>query len=146
MGAKGRLLPTMALVRTFKDLVVWQKAFDLCLRVYRITRLLPREELYGLATELRKTARSVPYNIAEGHRRKSTADYVRFLDIAAGSAAELETQFLLGRALAYFDEKSAQELLGQLAEIERMLAAAMRTLRQRSSPQPNPRPLDPSSP
>lgn len=111
--------------------MVWQKAFVLCVEVYRITDTFPKHERYGLAAELRKTARSIPYNIAEGHRRTSTREYVRFLDIACGSAAELETQFLLGRALAYFDEKVSMSLLDPLADIERMLAALMRRLRER---------------
>ena len=129
------------LVRTFKDLVVWQKAFQLCVSVYRVTKDFPVHERYGLTAELRKTARSVAYNIAEGHRRRSTADYLRFLDFAAASVAELETQFLLGRALGYFDEKS-DLLLDRLGEIERMLAALVRRLRERG----HIRPLAPSAP
>ena len=78
-----------ARIKSFKDLIVWQKAFELCLQLYRVTRLLPAEERFGLSLELRKTSRSVVCNIAEGHRRRSTAEYARFLDIASGSAAEL---------------------------------------------------------
>ena len=120
-------------IRTFRDLLVWQKAFELCLEVYRVTDAFPRHERYGLAADLRKTARSIPYNIAEGHRRTSTLEYVRFLDIACGSAAELETQFLLGQALGYTDEKLSPRLLAALAEVERMLAALMRKLREKAS-------------
>jgi four helix bundle protein len=119
-------------IRTFRDLLVWQKAFDLCLHVYRVTEAFPRHERYGLAADLRKTARSIPYNIAEGHRRTSTLEYVRFLDIACGSAAEIETQLLLGRALGYTDESVSKRLLAALAEVERMLSALMRKLRERS--------------
>ena len=82
-------------IRTFKDLLVWQKAMRLSVEVYRLTRNYPDHERYGLTAETRKTSRSVPYNIAEGHKRKSTADYIRFLSIAAGSAAELETRSFL---------------------------------------------------
>lgn len=134
-------------IRTFRDLLVWRKAFQLCIDVYRVTEAFPRHERYGLAADLRKTSRSIPYNIAEGHRRTSTLEYVRFLDIACGSAAELETQFLLGRALAYTDEKVSSSLLLSLSDIERMLAALIRKLRQRLNLQPNPhRHPQPSTP
>ena len=118
--------------RTFKDLVVWQKAFELCLRLYRATRSFPTEERFGLTAELRKTARSVVCNIAEGHRRRSTAEYVRFLDISSGSAAELETQLLLAAELRYFDKNEAHSLLALHGEVERMLAALMRSLEERA--------------
>jgi four helix bundle protein len=121
-------------VRMFRDLLVWQKAFALCIEVYRATERFPKHEVYGLAAELRKTARSIPYNIAEGNRRtSSTREYVRFLDIACGSAAELETQILLGRALSYWDEKVSGGLLTAVAEVERMLAALMQRLRAKPS-------------
>jgi four helix bundle protein len=121
-------------IRTFKDLLVWQRAFGLCLMVLRSTNLLPLEERFGLAAELRKTVRSVVYNIAEGHRRRSTADYLRFLDIAVASLAELETQLLLARSLQYLDEPSSEALLAHLQELERMLSAFMRSLRRRLRP------------
>jgi four helix bundle protein len=120
-------------IQTFRDLLVWQKAFELCLEVYRVTDVFPRHERYGLAADLRKTVRSIPYDIAEGHRRTSTLEYVRFLDIASGSATELETQFLLGRALGYTDEKLSLRLLAALSEVERMLAALMRKLREKTA-------------
>jgi four helix bundle protein len=118
-------------VRTFRDLLVWQKSFDLCRHVYRVTAGFPSHERFGLTAELRKTVGSIPYNIAEGHRRSSTLEYIRFLDIACGSAAELETQFLLSNALGYLDQKASELLLESLAEVERMLAALMRILRQK---------------
>jgi four helix bundle protein len=121
----------VTVVRTFRDLVVWRRAFELCVIVYRVTETLPAHERYGLSAELRKTVRSIAYNIAEGHRRTSTREYVRFLDIARGSAAELQTQFLLGEALAYFDGETAKALLDHLAAIERMLATLMARLRER---------------
>jgi len=120
-----------AVVRTFRDLVVWQRAFALCSTVYTCSRYLPVEERFGLSAELRKTARSIAYNIAEGHRRRSTREYVRFLDIARGSAAELETQLLLTETLGYLDAPFTGELLTKLDEIERMLAVLMSRLRAR---------------
>ncbi|HEX2876981.1 MAG TPA: four helix bundle protein [Polyangiaceae bacterium] len=123
----------MNAVRTFHDLVVWRKAFELCLDVYRVTTSFPAHEKYGITSELRKTSRSVAYNIAEGHRRRSTTEYIRFLDIAHGSAAELETQLYLSRALTYLDEQGTDVLLQRLFEVERMLTALKRSLRLRQS-------------
>ena len=128
----------MRCIRTFRDLVVWRKAFELCLDVYRITEGFPDRERYGMVTELRKTARSVLYNIAEGHKRFSTLEYVRFLDIADGSAAELETQFYLSKALSYLDDQSWEMLVQRLLEVERMLAALKRSLRKRLALPPPP--------
>ena len=124
-------MPTPGGIRTFRDLVVWRRAFALCVEVYRLTEAFPNCERFGLSAELRKTARSVMYNIAEGHRRRSTLEYVRFLDIARGSAGELETQLLLAQALGYLDRNASLDLLNALAEIDRMLSTLMRRLRDR---------------
>jgi four helix bundle protein len=91
-----------------------------------------------MVTELRKTARSVLYNIAEGHKRSSTLEFIRFLDIADGSAAELETQFYLSQALSYVDDQSSLMLVRRLLDIERMLAALKRSLRRRLALPPPP--------
>jgi four helix bundle protein len=116
-------------IKTFKDLTVWQKAFDLSAEIHKLTGDLPAHELYGLSSELRKTSRSIVYNIAEGHRRGSTVEYIRFLRISAGSAAELESQILLAKRLGYFQEKEAEKALNTLAEIVRMLEALSRNLK-----------------
>ena len=118
-------------IKSFKDLVVWQKAVDLCVSIYSATRTFPGEERFGMTAELRKTARSIPYNIAEGHKRPTTADYVRFLGIAAGSGGELETQILLAERLAYLDHHHAKRLLELYREVERMLAGLTRSLDRR---------------
>lgn len=120
-------------VRTFKDLVVWQKAFALSLEVYRISRDFPADERFGLTQELRKTVRSLPYNIAEGHKRRSTADYLRFLAIASGSGGELETQLLLARELGYLDRADSQRVLSMHAEVDRMLDALIRSLQAKTA-------------
>ncbi len=101
------------------------------------------EERFGLTSEARKTSRSVVYNIAEGHKRRSTVEYIRFLDIAWGSGAELETQLLLATALGYLDKNSAKELLELYAEIDRMLGSLQRALAKRNRRHPGP---DPSAP
>ena len=116
-------------IRTFKDLVVWQKAMELSVQIYRLTKNYPADERYGLTAETRKTSRSIPYNIAEGHKRSTTADYIRFLNIAAGSVGELETQLLLAARLRYLKGDSAQVVLALHAEVERMLDALIRSLK-----------------
>lgn len=88
-------------LKTFKDLQVWQKAMDLLIEVYAVTLRYPDEERYGLAAHTRKTAVSIPSNIAEGYARHHRNDYLRFLDISYGSTAELETQLIAAVRLAY---------------------------------------------
>ena len=124
-------------VRTFKDLIVWRKAFDLVVEIYRLTCEFPRHELYGLSSELRKTSTSILYNIAEGHKRKNTREYIHFLRISAGSAAELESQILLSERLNYLHESASEQIRSMLSEIERMLDALIRSLKSKLLP-PNP--------
>ena len=124
----------MTAIRSFTDLVVWRKAFELCVDVYRATEPFPDRERYGLSAELRKTARSVISNIAEGHARRSTAAYIHFLDIAGGSAAELENQLYLARALNYLDEESSLRTVTALKEVARMLNGLKHRLRVRARP------------
>jgi four helix bundle protein len=109
---------------------------QLSVEVYRLTRNYPSHERYGITAETRKTSRSVPYNIAEGHKRGSTAEYIRFLGIAAGSAAELETQLLLADRLGYLKETRADTPLALHAEVVRMLDALLRSLKGRIYPKP----------
>ncbi len=123
-------------IKTFKELLVWQKAFDLSLEIYRLTGGFPKHELFGLSAELRKTARSIVCNIAEGHARKRTLEYIHFLRISSGSAAELETQILLAKRLGYFDENVAAGISDKLAEVERMLDALVRSLKKSHHPVP----------
>ena len=118
-------------IRTFKDLMVWQKSFDLSVEIYRLSGEFPRHELFGLSAELRKTARSIVCNIAEGHKRGNTLEYIHFLRISAGSAAELETQIRLANRLGYLGENDAERIPEKLGEIERMLDALMRSLKKR---------------
>jgi four helix bundle protein len=121
-------------IRSFRDLLVWQKAFQLCLEVYRVTRTFPADERFGLIAEMRKTSRSVPCNIAEGHQRHTTAEYLRFLDIASGSRAELETQVLLAQALGYAPHADSDTLLDSCQQVAKLLAALARALRSKAGP------------
>ena len=89
------------MIKNYKELKVWQKSYRLCLEVYRVTKGFPKEELYGLTSQMRRAAMSIPCNIAEGYGRKTTPEYIRYLYIAYGSICELETQTLLARDLGY---------------------------------------------
>ena len=120
-------------IMTFKDLLVRQKAMDLSVEVYHLTKNYPSHERYGLTAETRKTSRYVPYKIAEGHKRGSTAEYIRFLGIAAGSAGELETQLPLAGRLGYLKQGTAEGVLALHAEVERMLDALIRSLKAKIS-------------
>ena len=109
-------------MKDFRTLKVWQKAHRLTLKVYEATRRFPREELYGLTGQMRKSSSSVPMNIAEGCGRGSDLEFGRFLQIAMGSASELEYQLILARDLAYLKPEEYEDLAGDTAEVKRMLA------------------------
>ena len=83
------------MLKNYKDLKVWQKSYDLCLGIYTITAKFPKEEMYGLTSQIRRAVVSIPSNIAEGYGRKTTKDYIRMLYISYGSVCELETRILL---------------------------------------------------
>ena len=107
----------------FKDLKVWMKAHHLAVSMYRATREFPREELFGLTSQLRRAASSIGANIAEGCGRRSDAELTRFLHIARGSAVELENHLLLARDLDYLAESRCDEFAKRADEIQRMLTA-----------------------
>ncbi len=117
------------MLESFKDLKVWQKAYKLCLAVYRLTKSFPAEEKYTLVMQLRKCAISIASNIAEGYGRKSRAEYVQFLYVACGSTGELETQILLSGDLGFLRGKDKEELLFQTKEVAKMLRALIISLR-----------------
>ena len=119
-GGKGR-------VRSYRDLIVWQKAMDFAVAVCRATRSFPPEEKYALGDQLRRAAVSVPSNIAEGNGRETKRDYLRFLVQARGSLFEVQTQLELARRLGHLQDTSALEALSQ--EISRMLKSVIRRMR-----------------
>ena len=122
------------MLRNYKELVVWQKSYKLCLEIYGVTKKFPNEERYGLTSQTRRAAVSIPSNIAEGYGRKSTAEYVQFLYIAYGSTCELETQLLLSQDLRYIISKEGEKLNGNIREIERMLKALINSLQKKTKP------------
>lgn len=117
----------------YKDLTVWQKAMDFTAEIYRLTKNLPKEELYALSNQLRRAAVSIPLNIAEGNARFSTKEYLRFLSIARGSCAEVETQLLLCVKLNYLEQEDVEAVLSLQNEIERMLNSMISKLREKVS-------------
>ena len=123
------------MLRNYKELKVWQKSYGLCLEIYRITAGFPKEEKYGLTSQIRRSVVSIPSNIAEGYGRKTTMDYIRMLHISYGSVCELETQVLLAGDLGFIEKDSSHTLNKNIAEIERMLKALIKSLEDK--------PLDP---
>lgn len=104
-----------------KDLIVWQKSYKLSLLIYSLTKKFPKEEIFGMVSQMRRASISIPSNIAEGNIRFSKKDNAQFLRIAYGSAAELETQLSISKDLKYFSEKEYTEASGLLSEIMKML-------------------------
>jgi len=115
-------------IQHYKDLIVWQKAMDLVCLVYEATRAFPKEELYGLTSQIRRAVVSVPSNIAEGQARKSTAEFRNFLSFARGSMAEVETQLILARRLNYLQETQLHEIMSIHEEVNKMLSTLMSKL------------------
>ena len=119
-------------MKDFRTLSVWQKGHSLAIEVYRITRMYPREELYGITSQLRRAIVSIPTNIAEGCGRGSDRDFAKFLQIAIGSASESEYLFLLSSDLGYIGEDMSKELVEKICEIKRMLTALTKNLQKRT--------------
>ncbi|MBI2285410.1 four helix bundle protein [Candidatus Saccharibacteria bacterium] len=117
----------MKTIRSFRDLTVWQKSFDLVEKVYLLTSKLPQEEKFGIISQIQRTAVSIPSNIAEGYARNNRKEYLQFVGIARGSGAELETQLLLIQKIYKLD---LAEELSLLTEIRKMLTVLNQSLRQ----------------
>jgi len=113
-------------MKDFKELKVWQKAHLLTLALYRLTRIFPREELYGLTSQIRRCSASIAANIAEGCGRRGNAEFHRFLQIAAGSASELDYHLLLAHDLHYLHESAYRDSAVLLLEVRRMLTSLSR--------------------
>lgn len=120
------------MIKSYKELIVWQKAMDLAEEVYLISKKFPKEELYSLTNQIRRAVISVASNIAEGQSRKSTLEFSQFLSIAQGSVAEVETQILLSIRLKYQTEAQCLKALQLSEEISKMLGSLQRKLVTRS--------------
>lgn len=113
-------------LKTHKDLDVWRKSIDFVTMVYKTTGNFPKEELYGLTSQLRRAAVSIPSNIAEGSARKSNKEFIQFLYIALGSTVEIETQLIISKNLMFIDEASFVEMDKERNEIGRMLVGLIK--------------------
>ena len=127
-------------MRSYRELMVWQKSYALALAVYQATRAFPRSELFGLTSQFRRAAVSVPANIAEGYCRRSRPDYLRFLSISQGSIGEIDTLLSLARDLSYLDAATGQQLAGVVDEIGKMLTRLTQNLRASRSGSLDPSP------
>ena len=125
MASRGRA------IRDYRDLEVWQKAIDLVVESYKITKAFPSEERYGLTAQLRRAAVSVPSNIAEGRGRFGLGGFLYHLSVANGSLVELETQFHIADRLGYLKSDEARAVLSRTAEVRRLLAGLVRALRMK---------------
>ncbi|MBK9712038.1 MAG: four helix bundle protein [Kouleothrix sp.] len=119
-------------VKSYRDLEVWQKSVVLTKAVYQATGSFPTQEKFGLVNQMRRAAVSIPSNIAEGHARSSTLEYKRFISIAMGSVAELDTQMIISADLGFLDESARDDLLQQLNDIGRMLRGLHQALSRRA--------------
>jgi four helix bundle protein len=117
-------------MKDYKKFIVWQKSHQLTLDVYKITSVYPKEELFGLTSQIKRACSSIPMNIAEGCGRNSDKDFCRFLYIAFGSANELEYQIILSIDLNFIERQKGQNLLNQIEEIKKMLNGLISKLNQ----------------
>ena len=120
-------------IKSYRELVVWQKAMELVVEGYKVAGLLPKTELYGLKSQIERAAVSVPANIAEGHGREHLGDYLRHLSVAMGSLMELETHLLIAEKLTFLAATEIARALQMSGEVGRMLAGLTRSLRQRAN-------------
>lgn len=120
-------------METHKNLKVWQKSISFVTAVYNRTKAFPKEEIYCIVNQIRRAAISIPSNIAEGCARKNTAEYIQFLHISLGSAAELETQLIISSNLGFLDVEEKENLQKDLEEIIRMLTGLIKSLSGRPS-------------
>jgi four helix bundle protein len=116
---------------TFRNLLVWQKSIDLVTKMYSSTQKFPKEELFGLTSQIRRSAVSIPSNIAEGYGRDSNKEYLRFLNVSIGSLFELQTQIEIAKNIMYLNEKDFNDLYENSREIERMLVSFIKKIKER---------------
>jgi four helix bundle protein len=118
-------------LRSYRDLRVWQEAMSIAERAYRVTRSFPKEEMFGLTSQMRRAASSVAANIAEGYGRENTGSYIQFLKIAQGSLKELETHIILAGRVELLGAESLTEILAATESCGKMLRSLIRSLEKR---------------
>jgi len=117
--------------RSYRSLKAWQAGMDVAEAAYKLASNFPKHEVYGLTSQIQRSATSVPANIAEGHARESTKDFLRFLSIAQGSLAELETHLLLAKRFAYIDENDLEKIMPLTDETGKIIRGLQRSLKER---------------
>ena len=120
-------------MKTYKDLIVWQKSIVLVTEVYSVTSTFPKEELFALTSQLKRSSVSVPSNISEGYGRKHEREFIRFLQISRGSLYELQTQLEIANKLYFLNNQNHQKLSGECNEIEKMLNRLISYLSNKTS-------------
>ena len=114
---------------SYKDLIVWKKSYDLSILIYKLTKKFPKDEVYGLTSQIRRCAVSIPLNIAEGYSRYRKLEFAYFLQISFASGAELETQILISKDLDYISQGEFDEVNSLLIEVMKMLNSLMSKVR-----------------
>ena len=120
-------------MKTFRDLLVWQKSMEVVKNIYQITNQFPRVEEYGLTSQMKRCCISIPLNIAEGFNRKTTKEYIQFVFIAYGSCSEFETQLEIANMLKYVSRSQYESVLSEVLEISKMLNGLIRSLSSKLS-------------
>ena len=132
-GIRGQGSGGATMVQSFRDLIVWQKAIRMAVKVYRLTQKFPREEIYGLSSQMRRAAVSVPSNIAEGHGRLGTVEYRQFLGVARGSNFELQTRLEIARQLGMGDAGLLAETDGLSHEVGKMIFGVLDSIQHKGT-------------
>lgn len=120
----------MSKIENFKDLLIWQKGIDIAEKCYFLTKTFPKDEIYGMVQQIRRSAVSIPANIAEGYGRRSTAEYLRFLNIAQGSVNELQTHLILAQKVELCEQNSIEPILNLLNEESKMIISLTHKLQK----------------
>ena len=118
----------MGAIKTFKELEIWKKGIELVKEVYKLTEKFPDSELYGLTSQMRRCAVSMPSNVAEGFRRKHSKEFKQFLNVALGSLAELETQIIIAKELGYLEDGRENHIAELTDHTSRMIATLLKKL------------------
>ena len=132
------------MIKSYRDLHVWQDAMDLVEECYLLTKEFPKNETYGLSSQLQRAAVSVPANIAEGRQRQHSKEFIQHLSIASGSLAELETHLQIATRLNYIKDNQLEDLLDATDKIGTMLNGLRNSVKKKITPKPNPKPLAPN--
>lgn len=131
IGIRVSGLGIREMIKSYRDLEVWAKSRKLAKQIYELTKLFPREEVYGLTAQLRRAAVSIPSNIAEGHSRHSTKDYINFVSIAIGSLAEIDTQILLAQDFQYVTNENCKDVDQGIQSLQQMLHKLRSSLKEK---------------